>query len=63
MVNNSVQKLVPVLTSAGEEDLDGDVLEEVAAGEDGAHLREVPLAVEVVTVLEHLQQNAQLMSE
>lgn len=41
-------------SSAREEDLDGRVLEEEPPGEDGAHLGEVPLAVQVVAVLEHL---------
>lgn len=44
-----------VLTSAGEEDLQGGVLQQVAPGEDGPHLGKVPLAMEMVAVFEDLQ--------
>jgi hypothetical protein len=44
------------LTPTGEEDLDGNILQQIAAWEDGADLREVPLAVQMVAVLEHLKQ-------
>ena len=33
------------LTSTGQEDFDGDVLQEIAPREDGADLGEVPFAV------------------
>ena len=45
---------IGVLTPRGEEDLDGRVLQQVAPGEDGPDLGEVPFAVDVVTVPQHL---------
>ena len=47
-------KAESVLTPRGEEDLDGRVLQQVAPGEDGPDLCEVPFAVDVVTVPQHL---------
>ena len=49
-------KLRHPLTSTGEENLDGGVLEEKTPGEDGADFREVPFPMQVVAVLENLQQ-------
>ena len=43
------------LTSTGQEDLDGDVLQQVAPREDGSNFRKVPFSVEVVAILEHLR--------
>lgn len=42
---------VSILTPAGEEHLDGDILQQVATREDGADLAEVPFAVQVLAVL------------
>lgn len=43
------------LTSAGQEYLDGDVLEQISPREYRAHLREVPFSMQMVAVLEHLE--------
>lgn len=44
------------LTSRCEEDLDGRVLKKVTSGEDGPHLGEMPFAMHVFAILDHLQQ-------
>jgi hypothetical protein len=45
-----------VLTPARKEDFDGNILQQIATWEDGAHLGEIPLAMQMVAVLEHLKQ-------
>jgi len=44
------------LTAAGEEDLNGDILQQVPTWEDGSHLWEIPLAMQMVAILQHLKQ-------
>ncbi len=39
------------LTSAGQKDLDGHILQQVAASEDGSYLRKIPFAVKIIAVL------------
>lgn len=43
------------LTSAGHKDLNGHILEQVTSAKDGSDLIEVPLAMEVVHIGQHLQ--------
>jgi hypothetical protein len=44
-----------ILTATGEEDLKGRVLQKIPTCEDGTYFREVPLAMQMITVLQHLQ--------
>lgn len=46
---------ISILTPASEEYLDGDALQQIASGEDGAHLAEVPLPVQMLAVFQHLK--------
>ena len=39
------------LTSAGKKDLDGHILQQVAASEDGPYLRKIPFPVKIIAVL------------
>lgn len=50
-----IVKLKWLLTSAGQEHLDSDILQQVPPGEDGADLAEVPFAVQVLAVLQNLE--------
>lgn len=44
-----------ILTPACQEHLDGDILQQVPPGEYGADFAEVPLAVQVFAVFQHLE--------
>jgi len=48
----------PALTSAGEEDLDGHILQQITPREDRAHFGEVPFPVQMIAVLQHLEQKS-----
>ena len=47
-------KVIFGLTSTGQEDFDGHILQQIASGEDGSYLRKVPLSVQVIAILQRL---------
>lgn len=51
------EKKLPVLTSAGEKDLDGHILQQITSWEDRADFGKVPFSVQMVAVFQHLKQN------
>lgn len=44
-----------ILTPAGQEHLDGNILQQVSPGEYRSDLAEVPFAVQVLAVFQHLE--------
>lgn len=61
-MRNKARRIAGELTSAGEEDFDGDILQQVAAREDRADFGKVPFSVQVVAVLQHLEQKLETRS-
>lgn len=46
-----------VLTSASQENLNGDILQKIPPGKDRSNFGKVPFSMEVITVLQDLQIN------
>lgn len=49
------------LTSASQEDFNGHILQQISSRKDGANFREVPLAMQVITVFKYLKKKKKKM--